>query len=102
METRKLKNGSEEEAELVAVITAALETLWKEKPIAAYELVQLCKDSEHKLFGMAGQDLASAGLLEPGNRVHDSIRNIVLSAVSGEGFEMTLGSPVASMKEAGA
>lgn len=76
----------------------ALEALFTDKPIHAFELVQLCRHTEHRPFGRTGHDLATAGLIEHAAgrfTVHDSIRNVVLSAVEGDGLSMTLRNPVA-------
>ena len=90
METTKLRNGAEEAAGLVAVTMLALRNLFAEKPIVAYELVAKCRDANHQFFGLTGSDLQTLGLVETGGGVHESIRNIVLSAVS-EGFGVDLG-----------
>lgn len=66
----------------------------RNQPIAFYELVMCCREHGHKPFGNTGEILRSGGLLLGDDRPHDTIRNIVLSAVSGEGLEMTLGSPI--------
>lgn len=96
METVILKNGAEEALPLVDVAMLSLRTLMAEKPIVLYELVQLCRDRKHQLFGKSGDDLHALKLIEKhgdGVGVHDSIRNIVLSAVEGDGLEMALGNP---------
>ncbi len=95
MKVLKLRNGSEEAPPLVSVTMVSLERLFQEKPIVAYELRELCKNPAHKLFGKAGDDLKALNLVQPDGRVHDSIRNIVLSAFEGEGLEMHMVSPVA-------
>ena len=56
----------------------------------------LCRDSEHKLFGITGHGLVKLGLIiktPEGYNVHDSIRNIVLSAIEGDGANMTIIDP---------
>jgi hypothetical protein len=90
----KLKNGSEELDGLVGVTMMSVRRLTQTHPIAFYELVMLCRDPKHKLFGNTGQALNDLSLVTNG-QVHDSIRNIVLSAIEGEGMDMTLVSPVA-------
>lgn len=96
METVQLKNGAEEAVPLVNVTMMSLRKLFDELPIVLYELVMLCRDSNHKPFGNCAKDLLDLNLIGPSNRPHNSIRNIVLSAVSGDGLDMTLGSPVAT------
>jgi len=102
----KLKNGSEEFEPLVKVTMALLVTMFKfreGKPIGAllfYELVEFCKDSSHKFFGNMGEDLKELTLLTAASdgkyQVHESIRNIVLSAAEGEELDLCLVNPVAA------
>ena len=97
----KLKNGSEELDVLVSATMLSLRTLMQENPIAAFELVELCRDPAHKLFGNTRSDLEALSLVgrtaDPDGPpiVHDSIRHIVLSAAEGEGLELTFGNPLA-------
>ena len=94
--TVKLKNGTEEFRPLVAVTRMHINKLLESNPIALYELVELCRDRHHKPFGQTGDDLVALSLAtktSDGLMVHESIRNIVLSATSGEGMEMTIGNP---------
>ena len=98
--TVRLKNGIEEAKPLVAVVMLSLESLFKEgKGIVFYELVEICKDSNHKPWGTAiGEDLKNLSLASEVDGkwlVHDSIRNIVLSAAEGEGLDLRLVNPVA-------
>lgn len=93
-ETVVLKNGAEEAKTIVNVLMKTLEDLVQQNPIAFYELVQLCKDSNHALFGNTGEILQQRALVQSDGRVHDSIQNVVLSAVQGEMLEMRLTNPV--------
>lgn len=98
METIKLKNGTEEAKPLVAVTMLVLRDMFDTAPIEAYELVCLARDPKHVPFGDCGGSLVRRMLVEqrvPGGalKVPTSIRNIVLSAVSGEGLDMVLGNP---------
>lgn len=95
METVTLKNGAEEVKSLVVVTMLSLESLIEEQPFAFYDLVMVCRDRDYRPFGSNGDHLKSLALLQDGGHVHDSIRNIVLSAVTGDGLDMQLGSPVA-------
>jgi hypothetical protein len=92
-----LRTGKEAPDILVNTTMLALRTLCAEQPIAFYELVMCCRDREHVIFGDAadkmlglleGTDAAGHGL------VHDAVRDIVLAAVDGEDFNMTLQSPL--------
>jgi hypothetical protein len=67
----------------------------EQQPIAFYELACVCKDRSHQTFGDTGETLVTRGLLERSGQPHGLVRDVVLSAVSGEGFDMTLGSPLA-------
>ena len=95
MKTVVLKNGAEEVKSLVVAIMLSLRTLLAEKPLVFYDLVMLFRDSTYQPFGNAVEDLKALGLVNSDDSsVHESIRNIVLSAAEGEEGEMTLGSPV--------
>jgi hypothetical protein len=72
----------------------SLQTLMDTKPLVFYDLVMVCRDSAYRPFGNARQELNALGLwMSHETAPHDSIRNVVLSAVSGDGLDMTLGSP---------
>lgn len=94
METVTLKNGSVEPKVLVDTLMRSLKLLLVNNPIAFYELVMKCRDRNHRFFGTAAEPLKNLALVQADGDVHSSIRNVVLSAVSGEMLEMTLGSPV--------
>lgn len=89
----ELKNGSQELSAFVSVAMFSLENLIKEQPILFYELVSVCRDRKHVFFGNAGQALKKMDLLQSNSLPHDSLRNVVLSTVIGEGCEMKLTSP---------
>ncbi|OGT46803.1 MAG: hypothetical protein A3E83_03890 [Gammaproteobacteria bacterium RIFCSPHIGHO2_12_FULL_41_20] len=90
----KLKNGSTELDGVVFTVMDNLKSLFHSNPILFYEFVMKCRDSNHTMFGKSNDALKLLGLIEGNNSVHDSVRNIVLSAVEGEGLGMRLGSPV--------
>lgn len=94
METVVLKNGAEEAKMLVAAIMMSLKGLAESKPLSFYELVELCKDPTHELWGDTKKDLEALNLVEPAGTVHSSIKHVVLSAAVGEGMELALGSPI--------
>lgn len=89
-----LKNGSTEALGLVAATMLVLGSLFDDDPATFYELVMLCRDSGHALFGNARTKLSERALIEQGGQPCESIKNIVLSATSGDGLDMTFGSPV--------
>ncbi len=90
----RLRNGNEEAKAAVTVVMMSLRALIDTNPIAFYELVMLSRDPEHIPFGNSGEILSRFALINNG-KVHDTIRNIVVSAVEGDGFDMVLRSPVA-------
>jgi len=95
MEIVKLKNGTTEAKPLVNATMLILRDLVDNDPITLYELTMLCRDSSHQLWGSAGTKLKERNLVESDGRVHQSIRNVVLSAVTGDGLDMCLSSPLA-------
>lgn len=96
MEAARLKNGSEEPELIVQVTMDSVSRLMETDPIAFYELVMKCRRQDHELFGNTGEVLQSLALIQDAQgTVSDSIRNVVLSAVEGNGLNMTLVSPFA-------
>ena len=94
MKVAKLRNGSVEQAMLVRGTMSSLMRLFSEDPLAFYELVQKCRNKNHAIFSpVQVKTLEDSGLLT-NNSVHNSIQNIVLSSVEGEGLDMKLVSPV--------
>jgi hypothetical protein len=96
MELIVLKNGAEEAEPLVKVAMLSLESLIQSSPIAFYELVMKCRDSNHQFFGNTVERLKELSLVQRDGTIHDSVRNIVLSAAEGDGLDMKLVSPVPS------
>lgn len=94
----ELKNGSTEAKCLVATVVMTIERLMKENSIALYEMAMLCRDSNHVPWGNSGEALKENKLAVCDSdgkwTVDPSIRNIVLSAVRGDGADMVVGSPV--------
>lgn len=95
LEPLSLKNGSQEAKAIVVVTMMALRQLVQQHPIAFYELVTVSRDPAHKLFGNNGAILAKFHLASESGHVHNSIRNIVISAVEGNDLDMVLRSPLA-------
>jgi hypothetical protein len=89
-----LKNGRTEAKPLVAVLKTVLETLFTESPVVAYELVMKARDPNHQIWGNCADDLKALNLLHSDGTMHNSTRNIILSAVTGEGFDMILSDPI--------
>ena len=99
MEQVKLKNNTEEPAQLVAVTMTSLKHIWNSGIpgiLMLSDLVQICRDDKkYRKFGNNEDELKKCALLQANGRPHDSVRNIVLSAFTGEGLDLTLGSPIA-------
>lgn len=89
----QLANGVIEPDVLVEVTMFSLRGLLTSNPIAFYEFVTKCRDEKHTLWGNTEEVLMSSGLVQRPGEIHDSIKNIVLSAAKGDGLKMTLGSP---------
>lgn len=94
METVILKNGAEEAKPLVAVTMLSLNLLMDERPLALYDLVMKCRDKNYRFFGDNGEYLRSLKLVDRDNSIHNSIRNVVLSAAEGDDLDMVIKSPV--------
>lgn len=93
MELVTLKNGSQAFLPMVSIAMVSLHTLLEENPIAFYELVMKCRDSSHRLFGNTNVVLGEFNLIKD-DAIDATVRGVVLSAVQGDGLDMTLGSPV--------
>lgn len=90
-----LKNGSREFAPLVGVAMGSLGLLMQKNPIAFYELVMKARDRQHIFFGNTAEVLRGYALIEADGDLHETLRNVVLSAVRGDGLNMVLSSPIA-------
>jgi len=95
MEIVTLKNGATEADVTVFAAMASLDSLMKKNPMALYELTQKCRDENHKVFNEHLELVLKDGcLMEQDGKIHESIKNIVLSAVVGDGLDMILDSPI--------
>lgn len=105
--TAKLKNGTEETVAIVSVTMQKLQRLQDARGsyrdaggglACLYELVHLCKDSTHSLYNSVCNKLDALNLVvkrEDGSYyVHESIRNVILSAVKIDGFDVDIIDPV--------
>lgn len=91
-----LRNGAEEVMSVVAATMLNLELLMERRPIALIDLILLARDPSYEPFGNNGEYLQSVSLVGADGRMHDSIRNIVLSAAEGEDlFSIVIRSPLA-------
>jgi hypothetical protein len=73
---------------LLNVTLMSVGMLFETEPVAFYELVQLCRDPEHKLFGNTGDKLKSLSLIQDNGQSHNSVREIVLKYTDGDGLDM--------------
>lgn len=91
----RLKNGSTEPEECVAAVLGILEKLLNDAPVTFCQFVMFCQNPDQKLYGQARKVLKTRHLLEPEHedRVHRSIRNITLSAVTKHGIQITMTNP---------
>jgi hypothetical protein len=88
-----LKNGKSAPDVAVRAIMLNLGKCLEDQPIAFYEMACVCRDREHVPFGNTGEILRSRGLLESSGQPHEVVRDVVLSAVTGEDFDLHLGEP---------
>lgn len=101
MQTVKLKNGAEAPRGLVTTTMLVIDGLLKEGfggVIIAYDLVMLCRDPDYDIFAENARKLADRCLVTMhGDKAkpHGAIKDIVLSSATGDGMEMSFGSPVA-------
>jgi hypothetical protein len=100
VDTTTLKTGAIVPSMMVPVTRMSLDHLLGSNPIAFYELVQLCRDNTHELFGNTRDTLRGLSLIESDGLPHDVVRQIVLSSVYGEGLGLWLTSPVANERNA--
>ena len=97
MQTVTLRNGSEELDSLVITTMTTLRRMMNDGftgLMALYDLHQVCLETGYQPAAQQLEYLKILSMLQPNGRPHDSIRNIVLSAVQGEGLEMELVNPV--------
>jgi hypothetical protein len=94
-----LKNGTSQRLVAVIPVMINLQELAELDPIALSELRDLARDPGHRLWGNTETRLADRKLVTrdaSGHpRVHDIVRAVVLSAVTGEDEELHFGSPYA-------
>ena len=98
MEQLTLRNGSTEPAPIVQTTMMALSEIMNVDTVgitALRDLYQLCLGTAgYQMLDPQRQLLDRYLLLDTSGIPKDSIRNIVLSAVQGEGLEMELVNPV--------
>ena len=98
MEMLALNNGSSEPKPAVITSMMSIRGLWNEGIpgiCAISDLYERCRNQSHPIANGEKQKLESLALLQPDGHVHDTIKNVVLSAITGESLaDMKLGSPI--------
>lgn len=96
----KLRNGTVEPLAIVQVIYGSLRRMFEDGiggALLAYELAMKCRDPNHQIFGSMGKKLQDLALIDANGRVNSQIKNVVLSAMKGDGLDMELVNPVAEV-----
>ena len=94
----RLRNGADEAEIFVTGLMVTLRDLIKANPIAFYEAVMIARNPKYKPWGDVGKDLERWALLRQGE-MHDSTRNVILSAVTGQMADMCLRSPIVEAQQ---
>ncbi len=96
-----LINGFSVEETTVATVTFSLDQLWGSGPAGATAVIELARycrvyGTPDMISAASQQLLRGSALLEArvGIHVHTDIQHIVLAAVTGDGLDATLGSPL--------
>ena len=97
-ETVTLKNGTKELKALVDVVVLKLNDLLKDGfdmggLCQLYDLVMICENSTYQAPQENIEALQECHLLQPNGKPTSVVKNVVLSAITGEGTEMVLSSP---------
>lgn len=95
----KLKNGAETMEGPARGMFAVLSQLLERETVVFIELVFRCRDRNHKFFGTTGERLTELKFLDHTGQPHSMVRDIILSAVTGDGMDMALGSPFAGLAD---
>lgn len=95
IQTATLRNGSEEARPAVDMLMGTLLEINNTLPgvLAFYDLVMRCRDKEHPIADAQLDTLRNLGLVGAGEWIHETTRNVVLSAVVGDGTAMKLVNP---------
>ena len=91
METVSLKTGKTVPK---AVVMTTMISLGSLMPDDLLELAALCKNKDHKLTEDSGAKLKALSLVQADGRVHDAVREIVLSSIESDDVTLTLHSPI--------
>lgn len=94
--TVRLANGAEVPADVATDLWANLQTVWRQHPVSMLELLAAYGDPDHHLLPLARIVLQQYGLLDPTGGVLPAVRDLLASALVGEGLDQQLGSPWAA------
>lgn len=89
-----LKDGTVIAEPMALVLNMSLNTLMSNNPIALYELVMLCCDAKHQLFGNTGTILRDMALIEPDGSIRDEIKAFFKNSAQGDGPDMQFVNPI--------
>ena len=89
-DTVTLRTGAVVPAVMISVVRISLEELMRTEPISFYELVCLCRDPGHTLFGDTLDLLKGRSLVEATGQPHDVIKQIVLASIEDDGLDLRL------------
>ena len=95
MLVQKLKNGSYLEIVLVTQIMERLRLLGKNHPIPFDQFVKCCRNRSSVILSATIIPIRRMDLVKEGDLISDDVRNVVLSAVEGDGLQLKLGTPFA-------
>ena len=90
----KLKDGTYIPEAIAKVLSISLKGLMQNNPIAFYEFVTKCRNSDHEMFGNTPEVLQSLSLIEQDGQIRNEVKKFVLNSVEGENLEMRLVNPV--------
>ncbi|MBL4694492.1 hypothetical protein JKY72_03945 [Candidatus Gracilibacteria bacterium] len=100
MEEVELKNGTFEVDLIVESTMAALTALEKSNFFVFSDLVMKCRYESHELVAITARELMRLGMVDKERGVvQEHVKNVLLSAVRGEGLMAILGSPLAEEGE---
>lgn len=98
-ETVQLRNGATVASSAVSATMSTLRMMVESTDItrllAVYELRELARDPQHPMWPGTAEQLTTLGLLT-GGQLHDTIRDIALSAIEGDLDAFHLVNPVAA------
>lgn len=93
-----LKNGTRASRAIVKEVMSKLQQIMTKEPNGAFllnDLVMKCQDDDHRFFfhGCQGK-LTELGFLDIDGVVKPSMRDIILSSITGSGSDLGFGSPI--------